>query len=312
MLDHSFLETQMYVAVLAEEGSFSRAAQRLRTSQSFLTRKIADLEKNLGAKIFVRSTRRLELTVAGRLLLPDVQLSLRHAERAWELARCHGRKENGPIRIGYSPYTHGTLMPMLHRLDVSEIEARRVGATDGSGPRLVFESGGTLELIERVLRGKLLVAFGVQPVQDRELWIEPVACEPFCVCVPKNHGLARRPSLGAKDLHGQLLFWIPRNLHPEFYDHTVEYIQSTGANPVLHEVRSAAQAIEIVSHGSGLALLPNVAARLSHTGVVFKPVSDRFLRIETVMFARKELLRGQLQNFALWLLSKLQNLRSAA
>ena len=100
MLDHSFLETQMYVAVLAEEGSFSRAAQRLRTSQSFLTRKIADLEKNLGAKIFVRSTRRLELTVAGRMLLPDVQLSLRHAERAWDLARYHGRKESGPIRVG--------------------------------------------------------------------------------------------------------------------------------------------------------------------------------------------------------------------
>jgi len=309
MLDHSFLETQMYVAVLAEEGSFSRAAQRLRTSQSFLTRKIADLEKNLGSKIFVRSTRRLELTEAGRMLLPDVQLSLRHAERAWELARYHGRKESGPIRVGYSPYTHSAMLPMLHRLDVSEIEASRVGATDGSGPRLVFESSGTLELVDRVLRGKLHVAFGVQPIQDRELWIEPVAQEPFCICVPKNHGLARRPSLSARDLHGQLLFWIPRDLHPEFYDCTVEYIRSTGAHPVWHEVRSAAQAIEIVSHGFGLALLPNAAARLSHTGVVLKPMSDRFLRIETAMFARRDMLREPLQDFMLFLVSKLQSLK---
>ena len=243
------------------------------------------------------------------MLLPDVQLSLRHAERAWDLARYHGRKESGPIRVGYSPYIHSAMLPMLHRLDVSEIEARRVGATDGSGPRLVFESSGTLELVERVLRGKLNVAFGVQPIQDRELWIEPVAQEPFCICVPKNHGLARRPSLSARDLHGQLMFWIPKNLHPEFYDHTVEYIRSTGAYPVWHEVRSAAQAIEIVSYGFGLALLPNAAARLSHTGVSFKSMSDRFLQIETAMFARRDMLRGPLQDFMLFLVSKLQSLK---
>ena len=307
-----FLETQRYIAVLVEEGSFSRAAQRLRTSQAFLTRKIAAVEKNLGAKIFVRSTRKIELTAAGRALLPNVQMSLRHAERAWGLAREQGRKEHSPIRVGYSPYVHSAVLPILHQLELSELDARRVGMTNFPGPRLVFESSNTLDLVERVLRGKLDLAFGVHPIQDRDLWIKPVACESFCVCVYINHGLARRPSLSARDLHGQLLFWIPKDLHPEFYDKTVEYIQSTGAEPVWHEARSAAQAIEIVSHGYGLALLPSAAVRLSHTGVTFKPLSDRFLRIETVMFARKELLRGPLQDFALWLLSKLQNLRSAA
>ena len=87
MLDHSFLQAQVYVAIVAEEGSFSRAARRLHTSQSFVTRRISSIEKALGARLFDRSTRKVELTPAARRLLPEVQLALRHAERAWELAR---------------------------------------------------------------------------------------------------------------------------------------------------------------------------------------------------------------------------------
>ena len=73
MIDHSFLHMQVYVATIAEQGSFSRAAKLLKTSQSFLTRKIGNLEKTLGVKLFDRSTRKLVLTPAGNLLLPEIQ-----------------------------------------------------------------------------------------------------------------------------------------------------------------------------------------------------------------------------------------------
>jgi hypothetical protein len=96
-------------------------------------------------------------------------------------------------------------------------------------------------------------------------------------------------------------------MHPGFYDSTVEYIQSTGASPVLHEVYPATQAIDIVAYGFGLALLPGVSARLNHMGVVFKPVADRFLQIETVVFARREHLRGRFQDLASLLLLRLRS-----
>jgi DNA-binding transcriptional LysR family regulator len=107
-------------------------------------------------------------------------------------------------------------------------------------------------------------------------------------------------------MHGQLLFWIPREANPAFYDSVTAYVESTGAEPVYQQVRSATHAIEIVSHGFGLALLPSAAARLSCSGVVFRPVTDRFLQIKTAMFLRRERLRGSLQDLALFLISRLQ------
>jgi hypothetical protein len=72
-------------------------------------------------------------------------------------------------------------------------------------------------------------------------------------------------------------------------------------------VYPATQAIDIVAYGFGLALLPGASARLNHMGVVFKPVADRFLQIETVMFARREHLRGRFQDLASLLLSQLRS-----
>src|SRR5579872_220536 len=129
MFDHSFLQMQVYVAAIAEQGSFSRAAKTLNTSQSFLTRKIGNLEKALGVKLFDRSTRRLVLTPAGNLLLPEIQTSLRHAERAWNLAHFYMRIWKGPLRIGYSPLISSNTLLSLYRLDLSELEAGRVGAS---------------------------------------------------------------------------------------------------------------------------------------------------------------------------------------
>ena len=309
MVDHTLLQAQIYVAMIAEEGSFSRAARKLRTSQSSLTRRIAELEKALGMKLFDRSTRKLELTAVGRIVLPEIQLALRHSERAWELARYWERVENGPIHIGYSPYVNGTLLHKLYQLDLSELETQRAVSWDSGQPRFVLESRGTPELVEGVLRGELHFGFGVHPIGDEQLWVEAVAREPFCLCVPKNHELARRSSLCARDVHGELLSWIPRVVNPAFYDFIVEYIESTGAEPVYQEMRSATHAIEIVSHGFGLALLPSAAARLSYSGVVFRPVTDRFLRIETAMFAPRERLRGSLQDLVLFLISRLQGLK---
>ena len=234
---------------------------------------------------------------------------VRHAERAWELGRYYGRLMRGPIRLGYSLCTHGPLLRILHSLDLSEFEAQRVAAADTPEPRIQLEHSVTPDLIERVLRGRLHASLGISPIENPELWVEQLVREPFCVCLPKNHALAQRQTIAARDLHGQALFWIPREIHPAFYDRTTKYIESTGARPVFHEIGSVAQAIEIAAHGLGIALLPNSTARLSRPGVMFKTVTDRYLQIETALFARRELMHGVLQDFALFLASRLQNVK---
>jgi len=99
VLDHSVLQSQFYVVVLAEEGTFLKAAKRLRTAQSFITRKIGEIERGHRHPIFDRSTRSVRLTKFGRLIVPAFRLAVRESERAWELSENYSRLLNGPLRF---------------------------------------------------------------------------------------------------------------------------------------------------------------------------------------------------------------------
>jgi DNA-binding transcriptional LysR family regulator len=294
------LEAQIFVLALAREGTFSRAAKKLHITQPALTRKVGTLERQLGIKLFRRAYHHLELTPAGRLFIPEAQASVQHAERAFELARRQARIESGPLRLGYSPYVHSDLIPMLQRWQLQDISSSR---------GLTLESGSTTEIKERVISGSLHAGLGILPVVDEQLWVNSVAREQFCVCMPKNHSLAQKASVSARDLHGEKVFWIPRAVHPGFYDQTVEYIRSLGVQPIFHEVGAGTQAMEIVSHGFGLTLLPRSFARFSRTGIVFKLLSDLFLRIETGLFVRQSQRHDLLQHDMQLMLSQLRALQ---
>jgi DNA-binding transcriptional LysR family regulator len=75
----------------------------------------------------------------------------------------------------------------------------------------------------------------------------------------------------------------------------MRYISSLGVRPVFKEVRSATHALEFASLGAGLALLPRSAVRISHAGTVFKPLADRYLGVETVLFMRRDQRYGKLK-----------------
>jgi len=93
-----------------------------------------------------------------------------------------------------------------------------------------------------------------------------------------------------------MVFWMPRTLHPRFYRQVMKYIRSLGVEPIVKEVMAATHAFEFVAQGFGLALLPRSAARISHAGIVFKPLSDGYLRIETVLFMRRDQRYGALKD----------------
>jgi len=297
-------EDNFIVVAIAQEGSFVRAAVKLGIAQPTLTRKVQFLEKSIGTKLFERTSRKVELTKAGRLFVLESTVSLNHAERAWDLAHHQAQIENGPYRFGYSPYSHSAFLPTLNQLSL----LLRLERSDGRG--ITLESASTVDLAERVLRGKLHAALGIRPVLDEDLWVHPVGREGFSLGIPKNHVLAQKTAVTVGDLHGEMTFWLPRSTHPGFYKRTVKYIHSVGAEPVLKEVRAITHALSFVSHGFGIALLPRSASRLSHTGVVFKALSDRYLGIETVLFMRRDQRHGRLKEFIDELLMKLLSLKA--
>jgi DNA-binding transcriptional LysR family regulator len=297
------LEVNILIVVIAQEGNFIRASKTLGITPPSLTRRVSSLEKSIGVRLFDRSTRNVQLTTAGRLFVQESSIALLHAERAWDLARFQAQIEIGPYRIGYSPYTHSAFLPLLNGLS----PARHSPRDEPSG--IVLETANTLELVDRVLRGKLHAALGVGPISDRDLWVQRVGREGFSVCLPRNHRLAQKAGVTAHDLDREMVFWMPRSLQPRYYGRVMKYIGSLGIQPLFREVKSEAHALEFAAHGYGLALLPRSAAHISHVGIVFKPLTDRYLGIETVLFMRRDQRYGDLKDLVDDLFSRLLALK---
>lgn len=296
------LEINILIVVIAQEGNFIRASKRLGVTPPSLTRKVAILEKSIGVKLFDRSTRTVQLTTAGRLFVQESSIAINHAERAWDLAKFQAQIEIGPYRIGYSPYTHSAFLPLLNGFGP-------VPSIGNMPSGIVLETANTFELVDRVLRGRLHAALGVAPISDQDLWIQRVGREGFAVCLPRNHRLAQKPGITVHDLDHEMVFWMPRSLQPRLYGRVMKYIASLGIQPLFKEVKSEAHALEFAAHGFGLALLPRSSSHISHMGTIFRPLTDRYLGIETVLFMRRDQRYGDLKDLVDDLLARLLALK---
>src|SRR5688572_22101306 len=104
-----------YFIAVAEELNFSRAAQRLHMAQPPLSAAIRQLERELGVDLFVRTTREVRLTDAGRAFLRGARRTLADADRAAEDAKRAAAGELGRLRLAYSWSTRFETLPTLGR-----------------------------------------------------------------------------------------------------------------------------------------------------------------------------------------------------
>jgi DNA-binding transcriptional LysR family regulator len=136
-----------YFVTVAEELHFGRAAERLHMSQSPLSRAIRELEQDLGLVLFVRTTRRVELTAAGWVLLERSRRALAEIDGAIADARKASLPEDGVLALGYGPFSRPVAVAIADEL----------GRRDGDrGVRL--EEDVTPEMLRQVARHALALA----------------------------------------------------------------------------------------------------------------------------------------------------------
>jgi DNA-binding transcriptional LysR family regulator len=254
-----------YFLATAEEMHFTRAAARLNINQPPLSQQIRDLENEIGAELFRRVGRRIELTEAGQVFLADTRSILEMVERAKTETQRIARGERGSVRIGF------TGSACCHPLVPTVINHYR-----GSHPdvELVLSEGPTSYLVERLREGHIDIGFLRPNPGDLEgLYARVLLHEEVVAAVPAGHALAAKPHIRLRELSGEALVLPPRTMEPLSHDTVLAGCHTAGFKPsTLREVPQAASIINMVATGYGVALVPKSMCQLKPAGVAYVPI----------------------------------------
>lgn len=262
-----------YFVAVAEELHFGRAAQRLHLSQPPLSQQIKSLEQELGAQLFQRSSRKVELTPAGKVLLDRARTLLALADAAAEEVGRVAAGLEGTLRLGFvTPAMDGPLSGVLAKYKQNK-----------PGVRLELKEASSLDQLKDLRSGHLDVAvIRSKHGQDMSgLASQPFMREPYVIAMPKGHDLAGKGSLGLKELDGRSFIFFPRNQGPKLHDQIMAAFERAGAQPLIsQEVLSKRTMLALVAAGLGLALVPASSARAAGHDLVFRQVDDPLPLVE--------------------------------
>lgn len=256
-------QLQHFVSV-AEEQHFTRAAARLMVSQSGLSASIRALERELQAPLFVRTTRTVTLTEAGRALLVEAERILAQERAAREAVAAVQGVLRGTLTLGAEQCIAGVhvagLLAAFRRLH-PQVEIR-------------LRQSGSAALAEQVAAGRLDMAFAYLTQDDPErLRSVSLTCEPMYVLCHPDHALAATGAVVTPpDLAGEVFVdfhpdWGPRRVTDAAF--TALGVQRT----VTLEVNDVHSLLDLVEEGLGVAVVPR-HFRLKRASLVALPMKE--------------------------------------
>jgi DNA-binding transcriptional LysR family regulator len=258
-----------YVLAVAEEESFTRAADSLHLAQPSLSRQIRLLEQELGVLLFNRGPGqgRVTLTADGASLLPFMQRVLADVEAAGAEARALSGMARGRVAIGATPsLIISVLAPSLVEFHASH-----------PGIDLSVVEGGSHQLVPQVASGEVDLALIVLPVTDPLVVTTPLFDDPLVLATACDHPLASRARVHVRDLDGLDLV-----MFREGYDLrvvTLDACAEAGVSPhLVSEGGEMAGVLSFVAAGLGAAVVPAIAlpADSSLVGIPFtRPTLSR-------------------------------------
>ena len=257
---------RQFVAV-AEELHFGRAAARLHMTQPPVTQAIAQLERNLGVALFERSRRRVALTPAAEVLLPEVRELLLRAQALPARARSAAAGEIGRIRlafvstIGFGPLpawvrAFRTLAPRV-ALELVEatgdVQLEALTRHEIDAGLVLHSPGGAPQVLERMT----------------------VSREPLVLALPAQHALAGTGALS--QLLAEPLVLFPRRVVPSLHDAITAMYHAAGRMPaIIQEAIQMQTIVNLVSAGIGVAWVPESVMQFKHSGVVYRTARELF------------------------------------
>jgi DNA-binding transcriptional LysR family regulator len=258
-----------YFLVVAEELHVTRAAARLGIQQAPLSQQIKLFERTLGAQLFRRKPRGVELTEAGLALRKEAASIFASVDRAVDTVSRVARGEQGEIRIGL------TTSACFHPFPPQAIRSFR-----RANPqiKIQFEQNSTPGLIERLQTGRVDAAFIRTAIgQPTGVRVVPLLEEPMVVALPAGHPLANgrgRRGLTLKSLAHETFIGYPRAAGAGLYDSVIAACIAGGFSPdIAYEAPQIVSTLNLVAAGIGISVVPSSMQRLHLDEVVYRPMS---------------------------------------
>ncbi|MFF5260818.1 LysR substrate-binding domain-containing protein [Actinomadura viridis] len=278
--------------VVAEELHFGHAAERLGMAQPPLSQRIQRLEKELGVRLFDRSSRRVTLTAPGRLLLAEAREFIARADRIYALAERAREGGAGTLRAGLPSGLGGAVVAAI----IAAFRDRRPDL------RLDLRELPTDEQARALADGTLDVGVLRHPCDTRDLALGPMLGQPVGVLLPRpdpvpdplpdpapgpvagddetvpgdvpvpdGAGLGGSAPVHLADLADRELVIFPREQAPGSYDELLVTCRRHGYDPpAVHQTADPQFALGLVLAGTAVALTPRTA---DTAGVVWRPLA---------------------------------------
>ena len=257
-----------YVIAAAEQGSFRRAARVLGVRESAVSRRIRDLEEDLGSSLFIRQPSGVVLTYAGKRFVRQARRVLAQVEDVANDVGVIGRGENGVVRIGlFSSLASGFFAELFQAYDANN-----------AGVRLDFVEGGPEDHVPAIRQHRLDIAFLIGgPVVDgcdiAHLWNERVY-----VAMPESDALANQDEVEWEDLRYRHFVVSEAAPGPEIRDYLVKHFAGLGHRPSIQlQAVYRDTLMQLVASGQGLTLTTEATITTQFSGVAYRPLAGEIL-----------------------------------
>lgn len=255
-----------YFLAVAETEHFGRAAEQLHMAAPPLSRAIRQLEAEVGAQLFVRGTRNVRLTEAGRVLQREATLALSGIEDTVDRVRRIGAGKVGVLRLGVTGSASYGVLPRLAR----SIKTRLPGV----GLRIETEML-TPAQADALRNNRLDLGVLRTPLPENGLASRTLVQEPLVLAIPTAHPLAQRDGLTVADLAAEPFVTYDPAAGSVVDAAVVRTCAAAGFTPHReHLVNETATVIALVAAGLGVALVPASARALSLQGVTYRDLPD--------------------------------------
>lgn len=254
-----------YFVTVAEEQSFTKAAEKLFIAQPPLSRQIQNLENELGVLLFERVSRPLQMTEAGQFLYQHAVKLIANAEEVKSMTKRVGMVER-TVRIGFvGSLLYGLLSRIvyLYRQQYPQLKIELIEMT-------------TTHQIPALKEGRIDVGFGRLRVSDPAIRRVLLRKERLMLAVHASHFLAQqKQGVHLADLVNETIFLYPAQPKPNFSSQIVNLFSEYSLElKNFREVREIQLALGLVAAGEGICIVPESAKTLQLTHLHYIPILD--------------------------------------